>query len=237
MIGRILNAVLQETKQFMQESAGQVLLKTNFKVSKLPDYTMPLVILGLNDAPDSFQYPGGLTQMGWTFSFNSYNYEPDGYVDDPTPYSTSLLYDPIDTIRRHFSLGLLGNGLVFPADQLTVGKIYIVTGGSITYNSVVLLSGTYFTCISGFTSFTTTNGGYVIGTSWLTQGMADMFNQYGLQFNLTGVTIADQVDQDGLVIGYKIGFETTSFDDGTLFIEDDIDLETITEIVPPNSIS
>jgi len=50
---------------------------------------------------------------------------------------------------------------------LTVGKVYTVYGGSVTYNSVLYTAGTdsqptQFTAVTGFTTFTTTDGGYCV---------------------------------------------------------------------------
>lgn len=240
MIGIILDAVLQETKAFIQseDKGGQVMLKTNFKgIKNIPDKTMPFVLLGLNDAPDTYQFPGGLTMLGWKWSFNSYSYEPDAYVDDNTGYSTGLLYDPIDTIRRHFSIGGLGNGLIFPTGQLTPGIVYQVQLGAITYNGNILAIGTYFTCNDTVTTFTTASAGYCVGTSWLTQAMVNILNDYAFQFTLNGITTADQIDDSGLIMGYKIDFESVALDNKTLFTEQDIILETVTQVDPDEPVS
>lgn len=229
MIGEILNSILLECKALLSGTGAQTILKTQFKPSKLPDTNGNFVLLSLEDAPDTTQYPGGLTRCDWKWSFNSYNWEPDAYVDDDTGYSTSLLIF-IDQIRQHFSLGPFGNGIVTSAGILIVGKIYQVANGTIDYNSNTLANGSFFVCIGGVTTFTTTDIGYVIGTSWLTQAMANIFNIYGFQFTLTGITAADAIDQDGLIMGFKIGFDSTAFDQVTKFTENDIVLETITQL-------
>jgi hypothetical protein len=239
MIGYIQSAILQETKVFLQSiGSGQTMLKTNFDPKETPDYNLPLVLVDFQDASDTYQFPGGLTFVGWKIDFDCYNYSPDAYVDDNSDYSTSLIFDPVDTIRRHFSLGALGNGLIYQTGELTVGIVYKVTNGSITYNSTVLANGTYFTAISGFTTFTTTNGGYCIGTSWKTQAMVNIFNSVGFQMTLSGVQRADPIPHStGLVLGYKTTFDSTSLDDHTNFIEDDIELQTITQNTPNEPIS
>lgn len=241
MINYIQNAILKETKAYLQSiGSGQCMLKTNFDPKETPDYSLPLVLVDFQDASDSYVFPGGLTFMGWKIDFDCYNYSPDSYVDDPTEYSTSLIFDPVDTIRRHFSLGALGNGLIYATDEagLTVGVVYVVALGSITYNSILLTIGTYFTCIDGFTTFTTTNGGYCIGTSWKTQAMVNIFNVFGFQLTLSGVQRADTIPHStGLVLGYKTTFDSTSLDDHTNFIEDDIELQTITQTTPNEPIS
>lgn len=234
MIGRILNAILKETKAFMSETGGQVMLKTNFTPAKMPDYLMPLVLVELDEAPESVCYLSGLTAMDWKIAFNCYNYEPDAYVDDPSEYSTSRLYNPVDTIRDHFTLGPMGDGLVFKTDPLIPGIIYQVAYQPIVYNSQSLSVGDFFTCLEGITSFTSPLNGYVVGTAWLTQDMATMFNEYGLQFTYMGVTIATPLSHnDAIIMGYKILFDTTSIDGFTQFTETSRILETVTQVDNP----
>lgn len=230
MIGEILNSILLECKALLSGTGAQTLLKTQFKPSKLPDTNGNFVLLSLDDAPDTVMYPGGLTRCDWKWSFNSYNWEPDAYVDDESGFSTSLL-NFIDRIRQHFSLGALGKGVIMPNETLSIGVIYQVINGTIIYNSNPLIVGTFFVCVEGATTFTSNNSGYVIGTSWLTQAMVTIFNNYGFQFTLTGITNADALDQDGLIMGFKIGFDSTAFDQVTQFNEDDVILTTVTELL------
>lgn len=230
MIGEILNAIILENKALLSGTGAQTMLKTNFKTSKLPDTNGNFVLLAIEDAPDTTQFPGGLTMCVWKWSFGSYNWEPDAYVDDDSGYSTSLL-DFIDTIRQHYSLGALGKGVVTQTGTLIVGIVYQVINGTIVYNSNTLQNGTFFVCIDGFTTYTSPNNAYVVGTSWLTQAMVTIFNTYGFQFTLTGITAADAIDQDGLIMGFKIAFDSTAFDQVTQFNQDDVILTTITEIL------
>lgn len=185
MIGEITNAILNEIKALLSSTGAQVILKTNFQPKKLPDNNGNLVLLDIQAAPDSVQYPGGLTRMDWSWGLNSYNWEPDAYVDDETDYSTSLL-NFIDTIRQHFSRSLPG------ALQ-----------------------------ISGDTNL------------WLTESMTNIFDVYGFQFTLTGVTNADALDQDGLIMGFRIGFDSTAFDNSTLFVNDNVSLQTASQVNNP----
>lgn len=216
MTGPILNAVMDEIQALLEGTGAMLMLKTNFKPGNLPDNTGNFVLLGFDEAEDTFQYPGGLTRVDWHWSLNSYNYEPDAYHDDPTIYSAGLL-NFIDKVRRHFSLGALGNGAVSATGELRPGLIYKVAFGSILYNGNTYNANEYFMAIAGVLTFTTTNGGYVMGTSWLTQGMVTIFNDYGFQFTLGGILNADPVDQDGIIMGFKIVFESTALDNDTLF--------------------
>lgn len=216
MTGEILDAVLNEIQALLEGTGAMVMLKTNFKPGKAPDNTGNFVLLGLPDAEETFQYPGGLTRVDWQWALNSYNYEPDAMHDDKSGYSTSLL-NFIDTVRRHFSIGARGNGVTNSSGTLRDGIIYQVAGGSIVYNNVTLLNGTYFAAADPVLTFTTADGGYVLGTSWLTQGMVTIFNNYGFQFTLSGITAAEPMDEDGIIMGFKIVFSSTALDDQTLF--------------------
>lgn len=233
MLGHIIQALLDETKGLFSGTGEQVLLKTNFLIKSIPDNTGTFVLLDCQDAQDSTQFPGGLTMCAYNFMFNTYCYEPDAFADeDGTNYSTSLL-GFIDKVRRHFTLGPFGNGITNTTGVLKVGVIYKVATGSVTYNSVLYTEGQMFICLQGIYSFTTTDGGFVIGTSWKTQGMVDIANDYGFQFTLTGIGVADAIEQTGLLMGYKIGLISTALDKHTLYTENDVILQTITQINNP----
>lgn len=236
MLGEILQSILQETKTLLSGTGATVLFKTNFVNKKMPDNNGNFVLLEIDNAPDTIQFPGGLTRCDWNWSFGSYNFEPNAYVDDDTPFSTSLL-NFIDQIRQHFSLGAFGKGVVYSTGTLQPGIIYQVTNGTIVYNGVLIANGNLFTCLVGITTFTTPNNGYAVGTSWLTQGMVDIFNDYGFQFTLSGINAADAIDTDGLVVGFKIAFQSTAFDIVTQFTESDVVLTTVTQIQPTPPIS
>lgn len=231
MIGPILNAVLKECRALLAGDGSTVMLRTNFLKKGTPDNPGNFLLLDFGDAPDSVQYPGGLTRMDWRWGLNAYNYEPDAYVDDETDYSADLL-NYIDKVRVHFELGPLGNGIILPAGQLIPGKIYKAYNGEVIYNNATYVSGQPFTCLPGITTYTSL-GGYALGTSWLTQAMADVFFTYGFQFTMTGVLNADPVDEQGLIMGFKIQFDSTAFDGLTLFTYNTHTLDTITQIENP----
>ena len=105
MIGKILNAVMAEAKALLSDTGGTVILKTDYLIKDIGPFTMPLLLIDLTGAPESYQYPGGASRVDWNFSFNSYHYMPDPTGDDLTGYSRNLLL-VIDTIRRHFSSGI-----------------------------------------------------------------------------------------------------------------------------------
>jgi hypothetical protein len=50
---------------------------------------------------------------------------------------------------------------------------------------------------------------------WLTQGMTDIWNQYGFQFTFGGVGVAEAVELNGLLMGWRIEMETTALDSVT----------------------
>lgn len=229
MIGTILNALLNEAQALFEGTGELLMLKTNFLPKALPDNNGTFLLLGLNDAPDSLVFPGGLTQMDWDWSFDTYMYEPDAYHDDPTSYSPDLL-NFNDKVRRHFSLGSLGVGLVFQDASLRPNIVYIVMNGSITYNGQTITDQTYFISTEDTLNFSSTNGGYVVGTPWLTQGMVDIFNRYGFALTFKGITTADPLDQTGIIMGYKINFASTALDNRTLYTQEDVILNTVTQL-------
>lgn len=162
MIGEILNAVINECTTLLNDSTveggaigGTVLLETDFLKDDQRAYSMPLVLLDLEDAPESGQWCGGSTRMEWMFGLNSYAYEPDAFNADITDFSTNLL-NVIDTIRRHFSL-----------------------------------------------------------RNWLTTEMTDIEHNYGFRFTLSGLQKAIALQRDGLIIGYRVGFDSIAIDDTT----------------------
>lgn len=233
MLGKIIQALLDETKGLFSGTGEQVILRTNFLAKAIPDNTGTFVLLDCQEGQESVQWSGGLTMCAYNFGFGSYCYEPDAFADeDGTNYSTSLL-GFIDKVRRHFTLGAFGKGITDSTGVLNVGVIYKVATGSVTYNSVLYTESMLFTCLQGITSFTTTNGGFVIGTPWKTQGMVDLYNEFGFQFTLTGIGVADAIEQNGLLMGYKIGLISTALDRHTLFTENDIELITITQVSNP----
>jgi hypothetical protein len=50
---------------------------------------------------------------------------------------------------------------------------------------------------------------------WLTQGMTDILNNYCFKYTLSGIVPADALDQDGLVMGYRIVFDSIAIDNST----------------------
>lgn len=50
---------------------------------------------------------------------------------------------------------------------------------------------------------------------WLTPGMTDIFNNYGFQFTLLGVTRAKALNADGLKMGWRLGLDSIAIDTAT----------------------
>lgn len=61
------------------------------------------------------------------------------------------------------------------ADAIVVGQVYTVFGGAITYNTVVYAVGSTFTAVTGYTSFTTAAGGYLVSNSTKVSGLTPAY--------------------------------------------------------------
>lgn len=55
---------------------------------------------------------------------------------------------------------------------------------------------------------------------WLTPGMNDVRSNYGFRFSLSGISPGDALDGDGLVMGYKIVFDSISIDVSTVAVSE-----------------
>ena len=74
----------------------------------------------------------------------------------------------------------LTNSVVVQASgTLIVGHVYTVFGGAITYDSVVYQPGQIFTAVTGYTSFTTSAGGYVADNCTPVQNLTSYANGTG----------------------------------------------------------
>ena len=51
--------------------------------------------------------------------------------------------------------------------------------------------------------------------AWLTHGMTNILNNYAFRFTLSGISPADALEQEGLIMGYKIIFDSAAVDTGT----------------------
>lgn len=141
MIGEISDAVLQECKALQSGTGASVMLKTNLAAMKKESYSGNFILLDIQDAQPSEQYPNGLTRMDWKLSFNTYQFEGDAMVDDNSGYATGLL-NYIDGIREHFSSGLVNN-LWLTAAMTTVWETwgFQFTFGGITVADALEESG------------------------------------------------------------------------------------------------
>ena len=62
---------------------------------------------------------------------------------------------------------------------------------------------------------------------WLTQSMMDMENNYGFVMSLTGQLPAEPLDQDGLIKGMKVVYDTMGIDQRTAFIATSVEPENV----------
>lgn len=165
MIDAILDALVKEAQAFVNSIAdgnlgtGQVMLMTNLKNEEMATYGMPLIILGVPDAPETSLYIGGMKRADWNAFFASYHYMPDPANDDVTGYSAGLQII-IDLITDHFAAGLVND-------------------------------------------------------LWITQGMRDLFNNYCYEMTLEGITHADDLGADGMLMGWRTNFGSLALFRGT----------------------
>lgn len=55
----------------------------------------------------------------------------------------------------------------------------------------------------------------LIQGGWLTQAMTDVFTNYGFQLTLNGISHADDLGEDGMIMGWRTNFESTALFRGT----------------------
>ena len=71
MIELISQAIIDEVNAYKAaDTTGMylgatVMIDTDFNIHNVPSYTLPLIILEIDDAPNSVQLVGGATQMEW----------------------------------------------------------------------------------------------------------------------------------------------------------------------------
>jgi tRNA(Leu) C34 or U34 (ribose-2'-O)-methylase TrmL len=103
MIANIIYAIKQELKYFVKANGGMVVFDTNLEDDI--EFSLPLIVLECDEAPESAALFGGIIRMDWCFDIRVYTQEPDAYVDDNTTASTACL-DYIDLIKNHFIKGV-----------------------------------------------------------------------------------------------------------------------------------
>ena len=109
MIDKISQAIIEEIQAFVNSdttglfTGATVMIDTDFNISKVPSYILPLIILEIDSASDSRQLIGGLTQMEWSWNLTVYAFEPDPYAQ--SDYGTGLLAI-VDKLYEHFATGI-----------------------------------------------------------------------------------------------------------------------------------
>ena len=103
MIGEILDALCGELQELFVTTNTTVLRDTQVKQDNMALYSIPIIILRINNSPDQYQMIGGGTMCDWEFEIGAYFYDINSELSDDSGYSASA-YDLIDTIRRHIAL-------------------------------------------------------------------------------------------------------------------------------------
>ena len=106
MIDDISQAFLEELQTYVNaDTTGMyadatVMIDTDFNINNLPTYILPLIILEIDESPQSRQLIGGASQMEWNINIVVYAFEPDPY--GAGTYGTELL-NIVDDLRHHFT--------------------------------------------------------------------------------------------------------------------------------------
>ena len=104
MIGNIINSICGEIKSFMSpESTG--LRSTQFKPNEVQLYTMPLILIELENPDEMYQLIGGNTRADWIFTIHAYNYDYNQELSDDSGYN-GLAYDYIEQITNYLGKGI-----------------------------------------------------------------------------------------------------------------------------------
>ena len=101
MTGEIFDCFCKEIQSLFTDGTS-VIRDTQFNVEQMPMYTVPCVVISMNDSPDEYQYIGGATAADWDFSIRSYFYDLNGGLDNDSGYNQQA-YSQLDTIRRHIA--------------------------------------------------------------------------------------------------------------------------------------
>jgi len=106
MIDDISQAFIEELQTYVNaDTTGMyaratVMIDTDFNITNVPTYILPLIILEIDEAPSSRQLIGAPTQMEWNINIVVYVFEPDPY--GAGTYGTGLLAI-VDDLRQHFA--------------------------------------------------------------------------------------------------------------------------------------
>jgi hypothetical protein len=105
MIDQISQGIIDEIKAYVAQdttnfpTSATVLIDTDFNIQQVPSYILPLIILEIDEAPNSGQLIGGATQAEWNWGLVIYALEPDPYGQ--TSYGTGQL-KIVDDLQEHF---------------------------------------------------------------------------------------------------------------------------------------
>lgn len=99
----VQHSIQLECIALVEKFTGQFVLMTDYSDTSEITYSFPLLMLEVQDAPDSFEFLGGATSMSWDFRMGVYGYNANSYGDNPTG-DAELNLNPVDIVRTHFSL-------------------------------------------------------------------------------------------------------------------------------------
>lgn len=152
MTGIIIDAICNELQALFADTGNTVLRDTNFKISDIPMYTMPCILVGIASTNEYYQCSGGATRGDWDMDIKAFFYDFNANLGNDDGYSTSD-YDIVETINKHFakqsylsqkmidavnnySLKMTINGTVRNDELEYQGGV--IPGYTITYNTVAI---------------------------------------------------------------------------------------------------
>jgi hypothetical protein len=156
MLSEILDAMCLEVQALFKDTGNTVLRDTQFKMTEMPLYTIPVIVMSLKESPEIRQLIGGMTKADFGWHIKAYFYDANSDLSMTDPFSTEA-YDIIHTIYQHFAARQWLTDEFIQVSQtfgykLTLNGMSkaeplrsdagVIPGFSITYDSVGLDIGT-----------------------------------------------------------------------------------------------
>lgn len=100
MLKNLITAIIEELQLFFRGQECTIMFESDFDIKNAPTYTLPLILVCVNGAPDSYPLIGNNTKYGWNISIKVYTYVVDLYMDNQDSYT---LLETTQDIQQHFT--------------------------------------------------------------------------------------------------------------------------------------